>query len=171
MLFYFFAGIIVLSCFALIITRNVLHSVFLLLLIFLAVSGIYFSVGAGFVGVTQIVVYVGGILIFFVFGIMLTTRSIGSKLIVKSKNLFFGISVGILLFYLVVSLVYRSDYLDQLSLYPTKSDPKELLSHLGISLFTNYLIAFELTAVILLIALIGASFLANKKSGTHYDRD
>ena len=73
-IFYLFAAITVLSAFFVVTNRNVVYSAFFLLFTFFGVAGIYVLLGADFVAIVQLIVYVGGILILLLFGVMLTNK-------------------------------------------------------------------------------------------------
>jgi len=74
-LFYVFAGMIGISTLLIFLMKNILYAAFFLLLALLGVAGIYVLVGADFLAATQIIVYVGGVLILLMFGIMLTHKN------------------------------------------------------------------------------------------------
>src|SRR3990172_7009771 len=73
-IFYFFAAITIASAAVVVFSRNIIYSAFALLFTFFGVAGIYVLLGADFIAVTQLLVYVGGILVLLVFGVMLTNR-------------------------------------------------------------------------------------------------
>ena len=73
-IFYLFAAVTVISAFFVVTTRNIVHSAFFLLFTFFGVTGIYVLLGADFVAIVQLIVYVGGILILLIFGVMLTNK-------------------------------------------------------------------------------------------------
>src|SRR5512135_388048 len=73
-IFYLFAAVTVISAFFVVTTRNIVHSAFFLLFTFFGVAGIYVLLWADFVAIVQLIVYVGGILILLIFGVMLTNK-------------------------------------------------------------------------------------------------
>ena len=78
-IFYFISGFTLATALLILLTKSMIRAVFLLMLVFIGVAVIYFISGAEFVGVTQIMIYVGGILILMMFGVMLTARVDGNK--------------------------------------------------------------------------------------------
>src|SRR3989304_645620 len=73
-IFYLFAATTILSAFFVVTTRNIVHAAFFLLFTFFGVAGIYVLLGADFVAIVQLIIYVGGILILLLFGVMLTNK-------------------------------------------------------------------------------------------------
>src|SRR3990172_9591644 len=73
-IFYLFAAVTLVSAFFVVTNRNIVHSAFYLLFTFFGVAGIYVMLGADFVAIVQLIVYVGGILILLLFGVMLTNK-------------------------------------------------------------------------------------------------
>ncbi len=73
-IFYLFAAITIVSAFFVVTLRNIVYSAFFLLFTFFGVAGIYIILGADFVAMVQLIVYVGGILILILFGVMLTNK-------------------------------------------------------------------------------------------------
>ncbi len=73
-IFYIFAAITILSALFVVTTRNIVHSAFYLLFTFFGIAGIYVLLGADFIAISQILIYVGGILILLLFGVMLTNK-------------------------------------------------------------------------------------------------
>jgi NADH:ubiquinone oxidoreductase subunit 6 (subunit J) len=149
-------------------TKNVLHAAFALLLTFLGVAALYVMAGADFLGITQILVYVGGILVLLIFGIMLTNQAgnkEGGKNMILTQNLnrFWGVLVaggffGVL-FYTFTQAGFQS--LEQ-EHFGEISNHSSTIQITGIQLMTDYVLPFEIVGVLLMIALVGASFLASK---------
>ncbi len=167
LLFYFFAGLAVVSGLFILFTKNVLHAVLSLLAVFLGVSAIFVFAGADFLAITQLVVYVGGVLVLMLFGVMMTNRETGAAYPI-SKNKYFitgilsGVSILAMLGYLVVKneklFLSVSGKMDQTA-RPTGTTIKTL----GIGLMSEYVLVFEAAGVLLLMALIGAAFIAGRK--------
>ena len=95
LLFYFFAGLVVASALVVLFTRNILNAAFSLIFTFLGIAAIYVLAGADFIAITQIIVYVGGILVLMVFGVMLSTKVEGQAVVSRSNNLFLGVLAGL----------------------------------------------------------------------------
>jgi NADH-quinone oxidoreductase subunit J len=160
--FYGFAGLAVFSALMILFSKNIFHAVFMLVMVFLGIAGIFIVSNAEFVAITQILVYIGGILILMMFGIMLTNRLDGQKLITENRRIVPAIFLGLGLltvFYGALKEHFPIFHSSQAMEFKMTNTEK-----IGINLMTDQLIALELTAVLLLMALVGASFLA----GMHF---
>jgi NADH-quinone oxidoreductase subunit J len=157
-IFYLFAAITILSAIMVISSENIVRSAFYLLATFFGVSGLYVLLGADFVAVTQIMVYIGGILILLLFGVMLTSNITHVEIRKGfSKVLPAIVAVGVLLGALV-SVIMNTRWKIELSKIP------ETTSYgLGKLLITDYVLIFELLGILLLIALIGAASMARRE--------
>ncbi|MCV9387276.1 NADH-quinone oxidoreductase subunit J family protein [Reichenbachiella ulvae] len=159
--FYAFAGLAVVSALMILFSKNIVHSVFMLVIVFFAVAAIYLTSNAEFVGVTQIMIYIGGVLILMMFGVMLTNRIDGSKLETQNKRIFPALIVGVGLV-LIFAAALKSDF--QLADFGAAWDLElSTTQTIGVNLMTRQLVALELTAMLLLMALIGAAYLAGSK--------
>lgn len=170
-IFYLFVFIGGLAAIGLVLSRHLLYSAFLLLMIFLTVAATYIFAGAGFLGITQIVIYVGGILVLLLFGIMLTHRSVpGSEeaLLPLSGHhqVFLALFIGITLFTGLSFMISQADLETRPWIEQSISQSAPVSQdapHLGLALMTDYVFLFELAGVLLLIVLIGASFIASNR--------
>ncbi|PIQ08599.1 MAG: NADH-quinone oxidoreductase subunit J [Ignavibacteriales bacterium CG18_big_fil_WC_8_21_14_2_50_31_20] len=158
LIFYLFATLTIVSALMVVSSDNIVRSAFYLLATFFGVSGIYVLLGADFVAVTQIMVYIGGILILLLFGVMLTSN-ITNVEIKKgtAKILPAVIGIGVLLGALV-SVMTRTKWKLQLTEIPQTTS-----FELGKLLITDYVLIFELLGILLLIALIGAASMARRE--------
>ncbi|NQV16539.1 NADH-quinone oxidoreductase subunit J [bacterium] len=139
--------------------NNLIHSVFALMGTFLGVAGIYIFLNADFLAVTQIVVYVGGILVLLVFGIMLTNQITTARISQSSVQKGLGVLVVLGLLTIILTAVLPHDWVGSI----TPMAFNETVEGIGRLLFTDYLILFEIASVLLLGALIGAATLARKE--------
>ncbi len=139
--------------------NNLIHSVFALMGTFLGVAGIYIFLNADFLAVTQIVVYVGGILVLLVFGIMLTNQITTAQISQSSVQKGLGLLVVLSVLTIILTTVLPHDWVG--SIVPMAFS--ETVEGIGRLLFTDYLILFEIASVLLLGALIGAATLARKE--------
>ncbi len=159
--FYFLAALIVISAAIVVFSKNIMYSAFSLMFTFFGVAGLYVLLNADFLAVTQIMVYIGGILVLIIFGVMLTTRITGVD--VKSNSLGkiqVGIA-GLLSTIIAISLIVVFSSTKWFLSEPKVSGDSTKL--IGNELLTNYLLAFEAASVLLLIAIIGAAFIARRK--------
>lgn len=143
-------------------TKNLLYGAYSLMLSFLGMAGMYVFAGADFLAVTQIMVYVGGILVLLIFAIMLTYRhreddGIPNKLQSSPKRLVAGLGLGIVLFMSLAKMVFDThiEHTEQVL-------PDTTVKKIGLELITNNLLVFEIVGVLLLVALIGAAHIAKK---------
>ena len=156
-IFYLFAAITLVSAFFVVTFRNIVYSAFFLLFTFFGVAGIYVILGADFVAMVQLIVYVGGILILILFGVMLTNKIANVQIKSGTSQILPGaIGVGLFAGILTATLVNTPwRIIDTSPLLPTTQ-------RLGVMLISEYGIVFELLGILLLIALIGAASLARK---------
>lgn len=155
--FYLFAAITILSAIFVVTNRNIVHSAFYLLFTFFGVSGIYVLLGADFIAIVQLVVYIGGILILLIFGVMLTNKITSVQIKTGTFQVVpAAIGVGLfagILFTVMLTTNWRSY---------NNSVPATTTKHLGMILIQQYALVFELLGILLLIAMIGAATLARK---------
>lgn len=159
-LFYIFAVLIVGSAAMVVFSRNILYSAFSLLFTFFGVAGLYVLLNADFIAITQIMIYIGGILVLIIFGVMLTQRvvSVDIRTGVSGK---FQMTVAVILCLVVaVSLILMFTNADWFIASGPELDAT--IKPLGTILLTDYLIAFEVASVLLLIAIIGAALIARR---------
>ncbi|TAG87015.1 MAG: NADH-ubiquinone/plastoquinone oxidoreductase chain 6 [Bacteroidetes bacterium] len=162
-----FGILIVVSSLYLWFTSNVLYAAFSLLVTFLGISALYALLGADFLAVTQIVVYVGGILILLIFGVMLTHQTQHNQIPKSETNLKKGsILIAILSFGILMRTIFLTDF-EKLPWIQKAQQQQDFIQsstipHLGVRLMTDYLLPFELIGILLLIVLIGSTLLAGK---------
>lgn len=158
LIFYLFAAVTLVSAFFVVTNRNVVYSAFFLLFTFFGVAGIYVLLGADFVAVVQVIVYIGGILILLLFGVMLTNKITNVEIKTGSINILpASIGVGLFAGALLAALI-NSDW----KTLPAQA-PVPTTALLGSMLIQDYLLVFELLGIILLIALIGAASIARRE--------
>jgi NADH-quinone oxidoreductase subunit J len=156
-IFYLFAAVTLVSAFFVVTTRNIVHSAFFLLFTFFGVAGIYVLLGADFVAIVQLIVYVGGILILMIFGVMLTNKITNVQIKTGTLQVFPAV-IGIGLFAgLLLSTVLNTSW----KVMPTKV-PLANAGTIGTILLQQYVVVFELLGIILLIALLGAASIARR---------
>lgn len=155
--FYLFAVITVVSAYFVVTTKNIIYAAYNLLVTFFGVAGIYVLLGADFIAIVQLIIYVGGILILILFGVMLTNKI--TNVDIRSESSFiFPASVVIGLFSgVLLAAVLRLNISKFIS-------PGEHISarELGVAMLNEYTLVFLILGVLLLIALIGAANLARR---------
>ena len=137
---------------------NVVHMVLSLVATFISIAGIYILLSAEFLAVVQILIYSGAITIIMLFGIMLTHPERSSEENQGGKGKRWFLLLGVVGFAAVVYLgIYNLEFPQMAqSLHQNNTE------QIGIALYSKYIIPFELTSVVLLVALIGAIVLAKK---------
>jgi len=157
LIFYVFAVLTVASGAFMVFTRNVVYSAFSLLFTFFGVAGLYVFAGADFIAAVQVLIYVGGILVLLLFGVMLSHRIRGVELKTGTLQMVPGILVcaGVLALLLRVMRGTAWPLVTALPMAPTSA-------RLGQLFLTDYLIPFEIVSVLLLAALVGAAFIARR---------
>lgn len=182
-IFFGFVTLIGVSALVLLGTRKVLYAAVSLLLILLGISALYVFAGADFLAVTQIIIYVGGILVLLLFGIMLTNRppqnlsirfnnpfqqeeSSQAQPLTKTRNNLLSMGLGLGLLTMLVFAIQKAN-LGQIPWIKQATQNQQVIKQstiqtLGIQLMTQYVLVFEVIAVLLMVALIGAVLIAGK---------
>jgi len=167
-LFYVFAAVAVVASLLVIAQRNPIYSVLLLIASFGALSGLYVLLDAPFVAVTQIVVYAGAIMVLFLFVVMLlnapheeTDYDETVHPLRRPGPMRFGAALAVAL---VVELLWAlTKGGGETGAFPGAAVSS--VRTIGRSLFTNYAFAFEVTSVLILVAMVGAVVLARREGG------
>ena len=167
--FYFFSIIAVFSATMVIVSRNTVYSVFFLILVFITISILFIMIGAEFLGMIMLIVYVGAVSVLFLFVVMMLniTEQIKSKF--KRKNLIKNISVGSIVGIIIFSelLVVIGGWKYKGTFFPLSNKGTNLdltnTHALGNILYTEYIHLFQISGMILLIAMIGAITLTFSK--------
>ncbi len=155
-IFYLLALMVVASAAIVVGAKNIVRAAYALLFTFLGVAGIYILLGADFIGVTQLMVYVGGILILILFGIMLTSKVYSVD--IRKDNAYIIPAIVIVGVFAAFMIFIMTETAWPVASNPTF--PNTTVFELGKSLLVHYSLIFEILAVLLLIALIGAATLA-----------
>ncbi len=158
LVFLFFAAVTVVGALAVVLAKNLFHAGLWLAVTSLAVASLFIVLNADFVGLSQVIVYVGAISILMLFAILLTEDVAGAKrLSLRSAwPAALPVAVGVC----VVLLRWLTRYA---WLPPQPPRPGGTAGTIGLAFIQKYLFAFELASVILLAALIGAIYLAREE--------
>lgn len=156
--FYAFAALIVVSAIGVVFARSIVHAAFALLFTFFGVAAIYVLLAADFIAITQILLYVGGILVLIVFGVMLTSKAYNVEikrgvLQIAPAVIVAGAIAGMLIGVLTTTKWPVAGY----------APYEETARPIGVLLMTQYVLPFELASVLLLVALIGAVIIARRE--------
>ncbi len=168
--FYFFSFIAIVSAIMVTASRNTVHSVFFLILDFISISCLFIMIGAEFLGMIMLIVYVGAVAVLFLFVVMMLN-------VAEQKNEWFsssqssahipiGLLVSLIIFFELIVVVggwkYKPNLLNSSSL--KVSEDFTTNTHLiGNVLYTDYIHLFQLSGMILLVAMIGAIILTFRK--------
>jgi NADH-quinone oxidoreductase subunit J len=160
-LFYFFAALAIGSAVLMVTRRNIVHSAVFLIATLLATAGIFLQLQAEFLFVVQIILYVGGIMVLFVFVIMLVNLDVSLHLVQFNRQRFVaGILAAVL-----AAQVFIAFWVNRVSLDTGKiraMDPKNTEA-VGQALFQSYMLPFEIASILLLVAMIGAVVMAKRR--------
>ena len=166
MLFYFFGALAVVASLLVIAQRNPVYSVLMLILSFGALSGLYVLLDAPFVAAIQIIVYAGAIMVLFLFVVMLlnapheeTNFDERTHPMLRPGPMRFGAVLALALIAELVWALARSAPPSTFSTTPVTS-----VAAIGRTLFTDYAFQFEVTSVLILVAMVGAVVLARRTS-------
>jgi NADH-quinone oxidoreductase subunit J len=152
------AAIVIAGALRVVTTNNVVHAALWLVAVLTGVGASFLLLGAEFVGVTQLLIYVGAIVVLFLFGIMLTRAPIGREVNLTGSTWPMGLVVAI-----PIAVVLTYTLIDAFGADHIGDDTRQLTAQVSDTLFQNYLIPFEVVSVLLLAALIGAIVLARKE--------
>ena len=167
--FYFFSIIAILSAIMVIVSRNTVHAVFFLILDFISIASLFILIGAEFLGMMMIIVYVGAVAVLFLFVVMLLNVSEqklswfrGSR---KTKHIPIGLAVGVVILLELIVVVGGWKYRDTFSETKFLNFEKDFTNThaIGNVMYTEYIHLFQISGLILLLSMIGAIVLTYRK--------
>jgi NADH-quinone oxidoreductase subunit J len=160
--FYIFSSIAIISAIMVTVSKNTVHSVFFLILDFISISCLFIMIGAEFLGMIMLIVYVGAVAVLFLFVVMMLN-------VAQQKNQWFlseessghipvGLIISTIIFFELIIVIggwkYKPELFDKI-----KTSSAETVSNthsLGLILYTDYIHVFQISGMILLVAMIGA---------------
>jgi NADH-quinone oxidoreductase subunit J len=160
--FYFFSTIAIISAIMVTASKNTVHSVFFLILDFISISCLFILIGAEFLGMIMLIVYVGAVAVLFLFVVMMLN-------VAQQKNQWFlsssssrhipiGLIISTIIFFELIIVIggwkYKPDLIEKLNL--NKIESISNTHSLGQILYTDYIHIFQISGMILLVAMIGA---------------
>ena len=151
--------IIAISAIWVAVSPNLVHSAVSLLVTLFGVAGVYVFLYADFLAATQVVIYVGGILVLIIFGVMLTNKIDKPVIESDSSNKIIGALISGFIFSVLSIVVIQTKW----PILPNNTEGPSTVELIGKLILGKYLIPFELISILLLAALIGAALLARKK--------
>lgn len=160
--FYLFALLAIVSALLFVTRRNPVPAALWLVNVMFALSGLYVMLDAPFIGIIQILVYAGAIMVVFVFVVMLL--NLGRAGIGDLRPLGARLGAGLVALALIAN--FMTLVRDPLPQVASAQAEDNVITSIAESLFTDYLVAFELTSIVLLVAIIGAVILAKRRVNT-----
>lgn len=165
-LFYFLTFLTLLSALMVVLSRNPVHSVLFLILTFFTLSGHYILLNAQFVAAVNIIVYAGAIMVLFLFVIMFLNMRRDTDSPKPTLLKFAATIAGGMLFVIMIAA------LKDVQMPPVSPESYDsqigMVESLGKTLFTQYLLPFELASVLFLVAMVGAVMLGKKEVGERH---
>jgi NADH-quinone oxidoreductase subunit J len=159
-LFWFLSALALFSALMVVISRNPVHSVLWLIITFFAISGHYILMNAQFIGIVNLIVYAGAIMVLFLFVIMLMNLSVDTE---PQKNKWLrlaGIVAGGSLMLVLVAALKTAEKKGEL--VQMKEGTIGLIDQLGKALFNDYVVPFEISSVLFLSAMVGTVVIGKK---------
>jgi len=171
LLFMSSAFLTIASAIAVLMTKNLMHSCVFLLGTLVGVAGLYATLGADFVAVTQIMVYMGGVVILMLFAVMLTG---GKDFVSRAQNLLglpasmgnrwtYGIGLIVGLVFILTNVKFLMGINNSVTNKVINNDFPSTVSQIGHLLVKEHVLAFEISSVLLLGALVGAAIIARPR--------
>lgn len=162
LIFYIFALSAIGSAVVVVTVRNIVHAAFALMVTLFSVAGLYVFLQADFLAATQVIVYVGGILVLILFGVMMTSGRLEMRLQLERGQLFWGGVVSLLILLLLLGVIINTPQWkgladDGVPLEPTTKQIGNII------LGGKFLLPFEVASILLLVALIGAALISRKE--------
>lgn len=161
-LFWFLSALALFSALMVLVSRNPVHSVLWLIVVFFAISGHYILLNAQFLAIVNLIVYAGAIMVLFLFVIMLMNLNISTEPQRNSLIRLAGIVAGGLLLVVMISAVRSANEITNSQATMNEGDIG-LIQNLGKVLFTQYVVPFELSSVLFLSAMVGAVVIGKKE--------
>ena len=152
--------IIATSAIWVVVSPNLVHSAVSLLFTLFGIAGLYVFLFADFLAATQVVIYVGGILVLIIFGVMLTNKIDKPVIESVSSNKIIGVLISSFIFTILSIIVIQTKW----PVIENSSPGPSTVELIGKLILGKYLLPFELVSILLLAALVGAALLARKKS-------
>ncbi len=152
-LFYLVTSVVILSSIALIAVNNTVHAALLLVLIFFNTAILWLMMNAEFLAIVLVLVYVGAVLVLFLFVIMLLDIQV-QKTVSKKLYLIFSVVISIIMFAELYMVIFYHDF--ENTVVENLSQDTSNTYEIGLLLFTEHIFSFEVTAFILLVAIIAA---------------
>ncbi len=159
-LFWFLSILAIFSAIMMVVSKNPVHSVLWVIMVFFAISGHYVLLNAQFLAIVNLIVYAGAIMVLFLFVIMLMNLNAETE---PQKNKWLkiiGVIGGGALMLVLVAALKQAEVASRIA--ETNSGDIGLIHNLGMSLFTDYVVPFEISSVLFLSAMVGTVVIGKK---------
>ncbi|WP_374950625.1 NADH-quinone oxidoreductase subunit J [Mucilaginibacter sp.] len=173
-LFYLMGCVTLASALTVAFSKNLVRSIFMFFITLFGLAGLYVLALADFVAVTQIVIYVGGILVLILFAFMLSGKEAlaaaqeQTNRFINLKNLP-SVLLALLFLIVLINVIFKADvanlqWIKEANGVKNVIDVNEsMINNIGINLMTRYLLPFEAISILLMLALVGAAHLSRKE--------
>ena len=163
-IFYFFSFVVIASSVMVISSKNTVHAVFFLILDFVSVACLFIMLGAEFLGMITLIVYVGAVAVLFLFVVMMININFSELKTGFLDYLPFGMLIGVVIFIELVMMIsawkYKAEFIVAKKIFkPLVSNTESI----GMILYTDYILFFQISGLILLVAMIGAIVLTFRR--------
>ncbi len=160
-LFWFLSGLAIFGAIRVVTAKNPVHSVLYLIMVFFAISGHYILLNAQFLAIVNIIVYAGAIMVLFLFVIMLMNLNAETEPQKNKMLKLTGYIAGMCLLIVMVAALHSADLKTKQTLL--KDGDIGLIQNLGIALFKDFVVPFEISSVLFLTAMVGAVVIGKKE--------
>ncbi len=172
-LFYFLAFLALSSAVFVVISTSLVRSIFMLFVTLFAVAGLYIFALADFIALTQIVIYVGGVLVMMLFALMLSNKELLNNLEKNNPKMLglrhlpaiiITLSIAVILFNAFTNINFDKVKWIKSAVFlgDVHQAKNNQVNHIGINIMTNFMLPFEIVSIFLMMALIGAAHLVRK---------
>ncbi len=141
-----------------VLSNNIVRAAFALFFTLFSVAGLYMLLSADFIAVVQLMIYVGGILVLIIFGILLTKTVYDLRVYDKRMSKYWAGLLIVLFGWVIFRIIYKTDWLIQ-----SGTTIQPITAKLGNIFLSRYLLPFELASIVLLVAIVGALFIARRE--------
>jgi len=157
--FYCFAFFALAGAVVVVFSRSIMYAAFALLFAFFGIAGFYVLLHADFLAITQVLIYIGGILVLMLFGVMLTNKVVSVDMKTGTLQTVPAMIVAAVVGGSLAGIFYST-------WSTTEASPPVMMTStpgIGTLLMTSYLLPFEIASVVLLVALVGAAMVARRR--------
>ncbi|MGE5315324.1 MAG: NADH-quinone oxidoreductase subunit J [Acidobacteriota bacterium] len=158
-IFYILAATVLASASIVVFSRNIVYSAFSLLFTFFGVAGLYVLLNSDFLAITQLMVYVGGILVLILFGVMLTNKVVSVDIKTGTLQMIPATILSAVVAGILLTVFLYTGWAGA----GAGADVKTTAPKIGEALITSHALLFEVASVVLLVAIIGAAMIARRE--------